>query len=144
MTETNDDVTRDVLTSVRTIAVVGASANPARPSFGVVTHLVRYGYDVVPINPGHAGGTIQGLPCHASLADVPRPIDMVDVFRRSDAVPGVMDEVLALDPLPRVLWLQLGVTHPDAEAQARAAGMIVVADRCPKIEHAQLGLGPVG
>ena len=136
MSETYDPAhIRDVLASVRTIALVGASANPVRPSSFVMAYMLEKGYDVVPINPGHAGGTILGRPCYASLADVPRPIDMVDVFRRSDAVPAILDEVLALDPVPRVLWLQLGVTHPEAAARARAAGLIVVQDRCPKIEY---------
>ena len=126
---------RDVLASVRTIALVGASANPVRPSSFVMAYMLEHGYDVVPINPGQAGGTILGQPCYGALADVPRAIDMVDVFRRSDAVPGVLDEVLALDPIPSVLWLQLGITHAEAAARARAAGMTVIQDRCPKIEY---------
>ena len=123
---------------LRTIAVVGASANPARPSHGVMRYLLRAGYDCIPVNPGHAGGMILDRPCFASLADVPTPIDMVDVFRRTDAIPGVVEEVLALDPLPRVLWLQLGIRHEAAAERARRAGMIVVQDRCTKIEHARL------
>lgn len=128
----------DVLRSVRTIAVVGASSNPQRPSSFVIADLSKKGYDVVPINPGQAGGIIMGLPCYGTLADVPRPIDMVDVFRRADAVPGVLDEALALDPQPGVLWLQLGVVHPAAATRARAAGMTVIQDRCPKIEYGRL------
>ena len=127
-----------VLRSVRTIAVVGASANPQRPSSFVIADLAKKGYDVIPINPGQAGGEIMGLPCYGTLADVPRPIDMVDVFRRSDAVPGVLDEALALDPLPKVLWLQLGVVHMEAAERARAMGMTVIQDRCPKIEYGRL------
>ena len=139
MSETYDPAhIRDVLASVRTIAVVGASANAMRPSSFVVSYLVEKGYDVIPINPGQAGGTILGLPCYATLADVPRPIDMVDVFRRSDAVPSVLDEVLVLDPRPGVLWLQLGVVHDEAAARARQAGITVVQDRCPKIEFGRL------
>ena len=125
---------RDILARVRTIAVVGASANPVRPSSFVTAYLREKGYDVVPINPAQSGRTIDGLTFHASLADVPRPIDMVDVFRRPDAVPGILDEMLALDPVPGVLWLQLGVVHQQAAERARAAGITVVQDRCPKIE----------
>ena len=129
---------RDILASVRTIAVAGASANPVRPSSFVMAYMIEKGYEVVPINPGQAGGTILGRPCYASLTDVPHPIDMVDVFRRADAVPGVLDEVLALDPRPSVLWLQLGVVHDEAAGRARAAGLTVVQDRCPKIEFGRL------
>lgn len=130
----SDATILDLLASVRTIAVVGASANPARPSHDVTAWLAGRGYEVVAVNPGHAGGTIAGVPCFASLADVPHPIDMVDVFRRSDAVPGIVDEVLAMAPQPMALWLQLGVVHEDAATRARTAGIIVVQDRCPKIE----------
>ena len=128
----------DVLRSVRTIAVVGASANPQRPSSFVIADLSKKGYDVVPINPGRAGGSIMGLPAFGTLGDVPRPIDMVDVFRRPDAVPAILDEALALAPRPRVLWLQLGVINEEAAARARAEGMIVIQDRCPKIEYGRL------
>ena len=128
----------DVLRSARTIAVVGASANPQRPSSFVIADLAKKGYDVVPINPGRAGSTIMGLPCFATLADVPRPIDMVDVFRRAEAVPAVLDEALALAPRPQVLWLQLGIVHMEAAERARAAGMVVIQDRCPKIEFGRL------
>ena len=132
---TDPATVRRILREVRTIAIVGASANPVRPSSFVMQYMLDKGYDCVPINPGHADGTIGGRPCYASLADVPRPIDMVDVFRRSDAVPGILDEMLALDPLPGVLWLQLGVRHEEAAERARERGITVVQDRCPKIEY---------
>ena len=130
-----DAALRGVFERVRAIAVVGASPNPARPSHGVMGFLIARGYDCVAVNPGHAGGAILGRPCYGALADVPHAFDMVDVFRRPEAVPGVVEEVLALAPRPGVLWLQLGVTHPAAEARARKAGLLVVADRCPRIEH---------
>ena len=133
-----DEIARDVLRSVRTIAVVGASPNPARASSRVLVYLMARGYDCIAVNPGHAGRTIHGAQCVATLADLPHAVDMVDVFRRSEAVPGVVDEVLALDPLPRVLWLQLGIRHDEAAARARAAGLTVVQDACPAIEIPRL------
>ena len=122
-----------LLAGVRTIAVVGVSADPARPSNEVLAFLVRRGHDCVGVNPGLAGRRIHGAPVFATLADVDRPVDMVDVFRAPDALPAVVDAVLATVPRPRVLWTQLGVVHPAATARAAAAGMTVVTDRCPKI-----------
>jgi predicted CoA-binding protein len=122
----------DILRSVKTIAVVGASPNQARPSYGVTRFLAAKGYDVVAINPGHAGGEIAGCPVYASLADVPRPIDMVDVFRNSDAAGAVVDEAIAVGA--KVVWMQLGVRDDAAAARAEAAGLKVVMNRCPHIE----------
>lgn len=127
-----------ILNTVRTVAIVGASANDVRPSFFVTKYLIDKGYTVFPVNPGHAGKTILGRPVHARLADIPEPVDMVDVFRASAAVPGIVDEVLALDPLPKVIWMQLTVRHDEAARRAEAAGIKVVMDRCPKIEYARL------
>jgi len=132
-----------ILQSVRTIAVVGASANDVRPSFFVMKYLLAKGYDVIPVNPGQAGKTILGQMTYAGLSDVPVAIDMVDVFRASNAVPGIVDEVLSLDPLPKVIWMQLTVRHDEAGARAEAAGIKVVMDRCPKIEYARLS-GEIG
>ena len=132
------DAVRLALANARTIAVVGASANPARPSHGVLRYLVGAGYDCVAINPGHAGGTILDRPCYARLADVPGVIDMVDVFRRSEAIPAIVGDMLTLDPLPKTLWLQLDIRHAGAEARARAAGVAVIADRCTAVEHRRL------
>lgn len=132
-----------ILNSVRSIAIVGASANEVRPSFFVTKYLIDKGYKVFPINPGHAGREILGRMTYASLADVPEPIDMVDVFRASAAVPGVVDEVLALDPRPAVIWMQLTVRHDEAAAKAEAAGIKVVMNRCPKIEYGRLS-GEIG
>lgn len=123
-----------LLKRVRTIAVVGLSADPARPSHHVAAYLIEQGYHVVPINP--TTPEVLGQRSYATLADVLEPIDLVDVFRRPDAVPALVDEVLALN-LP-ALWLQEGVTHAEAEARAVAAGVAVVADRCILKEHARL------
>ncbi|WP_108662676.1 CoA-binding protein [Acuticoccus kandeliae] len=134
----DDSLIEGILHSVKTIAMVGASANPVRPSNFVLLYLVQKGFRVFPINPGQAGKTIGGQPCYARLADVPEPIDMVDVFRASDAIPSVVADVLALDPLPKVLWLQLGVRNDAAIAPAEAAGIQVIQNRCPKIEYGRL------
>jgi predicted CoA-binding protein len=132
-----------ILNSVKTIAIVGASANDVRPSFFVTKYLIDKGYTVFPINPGHAGKAILGRMTYARLADVPEPIDMVDIFRASAAVPPIVDEALALAPLPKVIWMQLTVRHDEAAAKAEAAGIKVVMNRCPKIEYARLA-GEIG
>jgi predicted CoA-binding protein len=98
---------------------------------------------VIPINPGQAGKEILGRLTYARLADVPEPVDMVDIFRAATAVPGIVDEVLRLDPLPKVIWMQLGVRHDEAAARAEAAGIKVVMNRCPKIEYGKLS-GEIG
>ncbi|MDR4305333.1 CoA-binding protein [Chelatococcus sambhunathii] len=134
MPVTDDAAITDILNRVRSIAVVGASPNPARPSFGVTRVLVAHGYDVFPVNPGHGGGEIAGLKAYATLADLPQPVDMIDVFRASEHVSGVLDEVLAMDPRPSVLWTQLGVLDHESAARAEAEGLTVVMDRCPAIE----------
>lgn len=129
---------RNLLASARTIAVVGASANPARPSYGVMRYLIDAGYTVIPVNPGHGGQTILGQTVYASLADIPVPVDIVDIFRRPDALSGVVDEALALDPRPKAIWMQLGLRDAAAAARAGAAGLRVVMDRCIKVDHAHL------
>ncbi|MBC7284545.1 CoA-binding protein [Hoeflea sp.] len=132
-----------ILHSVRTIAVVGASANDVRPSYFVMKYMLDKGYRVIPVNPGQAGREILGQMTYTRLSDIPEPIDMVDVFRASDAVPGIVDEALALNPLPKVIWMQLTVRHDEAAARAEAAGIKVVMNRCPKIEYARLS-GEIG
>lgn len=132
-----------ILREVRTIAMVGASANEVRPSFFAMKYLLAKGFSVLPVNPGQAGKDILGQRVFASLSEVPVPIDMVDVFRSSDAVPDILDEMLRLEPLPKVLWLQLTVRHDDAARRAEAAGIRVVMDRCPKIEYGRLS-GEIG
>jgi uncharacterized protein len=134
----SDEVIRDILTETRTIAVVGASPNPARPSYDVLGFLIDRGYETWPVNPGHAGALIRGRPVSARLADVAARIDMVDVFRNSTNAAGAVDEALKLDPLPRVIWMQLAVINEEAAARARAKGVTVVMNRCPKIETRRL------
>ena len=141
MTEPNDLQIRNILTGVKTVALVGWSPDPTRPSHGVAEVLRRRGIRVLPVNPGQAGHDWQGERVRASLADCAGDgVEMVDVFRRSDAVAGIVTEMLANLPEARVLWLQLGVGDPAAEARAEAAGVTVVANRCPAIEIRRLGL----
>jgi predicted CoA-binding protein len=139
----DDSTIRRVLTEIRTIAMVGASAKEIRPSYFVLKYLLAKGFRVIPVNPGLAGQTILGQTVYADLASIPEPVDMVDIFRSSDAVPGIVDQALALDPKPKVIWTQLGVRHDEAAAKAEAAGMTVIMDRCPKIEFARLS-GEIG
>lgn len=133
-----DAYLHDILQTTRTIAMVGASANASRPSHGVLGYLTRLGYETYPVHPGLAGQQLFGRTVYARLADVPVPIDMVDVFRNSDAIPALADEVLRLDPLPKVVWLQLGIRNDAAAAKLEAAGIRVVMNRCPAIEHPRL------
>jgi predicted CoA-binding protein len=134
----SDAYLRDILTSVRTIAVVGASPRHERPSHRVMAYLQRRGYRAIPVNPNAVGTTINGETVYAKLADVPEPIDMVDVFRRSEMAGGVVDEALAVGA--KVVWMQLGVRDDDAAARAEAHGLQVVMNRCPAIEIPRLGM----
>ena len=129
---------RDILNSVRIIAMVGASANDVRPSHFVMKYLIDKGYRVIPVNPGLAGGMILGEQVHKSLLDIPDPVDMVDVFRNSDAALDVTREALRMNPLPKVIWMQLGVRNDEAAALAEAQGVKVVMNRCPKMEYGKL------
>lgn len=139
----SNDYIAGILNTVKSVAIVGASANDVRPSFFVTKYLIDKGFTVFPINPGHAGREILGRMTYAKLADVPEPIDMVDIFRASAAVPPIVEEALALDPLPKVIWMQLTVRHDEAAAKAEAAGIKVVMNRCPKIEYGRLS-GEIG
>ena len=127
-----------ILREVKSIAIVGASANDVRPSYFVAKYLIDKGYEVFPINPGQAGKEILGRPVFAALADLPQPVDMVDIFRASAAVPGVADDILAMEPLPRVVWMQLTVRHDETAARLEEKGIRVVMNRCPKIEYGRL------
>lgn len=133
---------RDLLVRYRRIAMVGLSANPSRPSYRVAVHMLAYGYEVIPVNP--TVESVLGVPAVASLADVPGPLEIVDVFRRPAEVPAVVDEAIALGA--RAVWLQLGLRDDAAAARARAAGLAVVQDRCIKMEHCRWfgGLNWVG
>jgi predicted CoA-binding protein len=132
---------RDILLTVKTIAVVGASDKETRPSYRVFAYLLARGYHVIGVNPGLAGKSVHGAAFFKTLADVPEPIDMVDIFRNSAAAGGVADEALALTPRPKVIWMQLGVRGDAAAARAQALGVKVVMNRCPKIEYERLAIG---
>lgn len=132
------DYIRDILEGVKTVAVVGASANQARPSFFVTKYLVDKGYTVYPLNPGLTGKEICGRTVFGSLSEVPEAIDMVDIFRNSEAAAGLVDEALELELKPKVIWMQLTVRHDEAAKKAEAAGIRVVMNRCPKIEYGKL------
>ncbi len=137
----DDAYIRQILADVKRIAIVGASANEVRPSFFVTKYLIAKGYEVFPVNPGVAGKEIAGRMTYATLADVPPPIDMVDVFRSSEYAPAIVDEAIRVGA--KVVWMQLGVRHDEAAAKAEAAGLRVVMNRCPKIEYGRL-CGEIG
>lgn len=134
----DDDYIRGILNGVKVIAMVGASPSDVRPSFFAFKYLVQRGYDMIPVNPGHVGKSLMGRPFVASLAAIGRPIDMVDIFRSSAYIMPVVEEALALSPLPKVIWMQLGARDDAAAAKAEAAGLQVVMNRCPKIEYGRL------
>jgi uncharacterized protein len=132
------DYIRDILQSVKSIALVGASANTVRPSYLVMKYLMDKGYTVYPVNPGLAGTELLGQPVYAALKDVPVAVDMVDVFRNSNASMGVVTDALALPILPHVIWMQLEVRNDLAATLAEASGLRVVMNRCPKMEYGKL------
>ena len=133
-----DDLLRDVLRRTRHIAMVGVSTNPVRPSYFVARYLDLKGFIVHPVNPAYAGDTLFGRPIVGALADLDAPIDMVDIFRRSDAVPQIVDEALAELPGLKTIWMQIGVEHAGATAKAQDHGLTVIQNRCPKIEYQRL------
>jgi hypothetical protein len=135
----DDDIAR-ILRGTRVIALVGWSPRPERPSHRVAAWLKARGYRVIPVNPGQAGTEALGETVRASLSEIAEPVDMVDIFRRSEEVPPVVEAALAHLPALRTIWMQLGVTHPGAAALARQRGVAVVQDRCPAIEAPRLGL----
>ncbi len=132
----SDEYLRGVLAGVRTIAMVGASEHWNRPSYFAMKYLQDKGYRVIPVNPQAKGEEILGEKVYADLADIPEKIDMVDIFRRAEAVPGIVDQAIAKGA--KVVWMQLGVRHDQAAAKAEAAGLKVVMNRCPKIEYSRL------
>jgi len=139
-----DDISklRRILREGRTVAVVGLSAQWHRPSYFAAKYLQEHGYRVIPVNPAYE--SVLGERCYKSLADIPVKVDVVDCFRRSEEIPALADQAIAIGA--RVLWMQLGVRHAEARARAEAAGLQVIEDRCMKIEHARLfgGLGWAG
>jgi predicted CoA-binding protein len=134
----DDGYIRGILNTVKTIAMVGVSANTSRPSYFAFKYLLERGYRMIPVNPGLAGGDLLGQRVYASLLDIPEPVDMVDVFRASQYVPAIVEQALRMQPRPRVVWMQLGIRNEEAAALAEANGIKVVMDRCPKIEYGRL------
>lgn len=133
-----DEHIRSILKTCKRIAMVGASDNPARPSYFVFKYLTERDYDVIPVNPGRAGQMLLGKPFVASIHDIEAPIDMVEIFRNSEAALAIVADALTLSPLPKVIWMQLGVWNDEAAALAEAKGITVVMNRCPKIEYGRL------
>src|ERR1700733_4735196 len=133
-----DNYIREILNNVKSIAMVGASPVSVRPSYFAFKYLAQRGYDMIPVNPGHVGKSLLGRPFVASLADIGRPVDMVEIFRSSAHIMPVVDDALKLSPLPKVIWMQLGGRDDAAAAKAEAPGLKVVMNRCPKIEWGRL------
>ncbi|MGD0316730.1 MAG: CoA-binding protein [Xanthobacteraceae bacterium] len=133
-----DSYIRGILNTVKSIAMVGASEKENRPSYFAFKYLLERGYNMIPINPGHAGEDLLGRLISARLADVTEPIDMVDIFRASRYALPIVEEALALQPRPQVIWMQLGIRNDEAAALAEANGLKVVMNRCPKIEYGRL------
>lgn len=138
MSDYSDAFLKDILQRTKVVAVVGVSMNPVRPSYYVARYLSLKGFSVIPVNPGHAGAKLFGQTVRASLSEISEPVDMVDIFRRSEAVPPIVDEALAAFPNLRTIWMQIGVENPDAAAKAQARGVDVIMNRCPKIEYQRL------
>ncbi len=138
MTDYSDEFLTSILNRTKTIAVVGVSMNPVRPSYYVARYLGLKGYNVIPVNPGHAGAKLFGQTVVASLRDIGQPVDMVDIFRRSEAVPPIVDEALEVFADLQTIWMQIGVQHPAAAAKAETRGVDVIQNRCPKIEYQRL------
>lgn len=134
----DDNYIRGILNDVKSIAMVGASPLNIRPSYFAFKYLAARDYDMIPVNPGQVGKDLLGKPFVASLRDIGRPVDMVDIFRNSQEAAKIVDDILAMSPLPKVIWMQLGVRDDEAAAKAEAAGIKVVMNRCPKIEYGRL------
>ena len=133
-----DPYIRGILNTVKSIAMVGISPKDNRPSYFAFKYLLERGYNMIPVNPGQAGKEILGRKVYARLADIPEPVDMVDVFRAAQYAPQIVAEALTLKPRPQVIWMQLGVRNDEAAAAAETVGLKVVMNRCPKIEYGRL------
>ncbi|WP_197919170.1 CoA-binding protein [Thiosulfatihalobacter marinus] len=134
----DDSFLKSVLQRTRVIAVVGVSMNPVRPSYYVARYLGLKGYRVIPVNPGHAGKILFGETVRGDLSEIDVPVDMVDIFRRSEAVPPIVKAALDQFPDLKTIWMQIGVEHAEAAAMAQARGVDVIMNRCPKIEYQRL------
>ncbi|SLN54708.1 hypothetical protein PEL8287_02934 [Roseovarius litorisediminis] len=134
----SDDYLRDILTRTKRVAVVGVSMNPVRPSYYVARYLALKGFKVVPVNPGHVGEMLFGQKVVGRLSDIEGHVDMVDIFRRSEHVPPIVDEALSAFPNLQTVWMQIGVVNEEAAEVARARGVEVIMNRCPKIEYQRL------
>ena len=139
----DDGYIRGILNTVKTIAMVGVSANVSRPSYFAFKYLLERRYRMIPVNPGLAGQELLGQKAYAKLTDIPEPVDMVDIFRASRYALPIVREALALKPKPQVIWMQLGVRNEDAAQLAEQDGLKVVMNRCPKIEYGRLS-GEIG
>ena len=134
----DDGYIRSILNTVKTIAMVGVSANVSRPSYFAFKYLLERRFHMIPVNPALAGAELLGQKSYATLAEIPEAIDMVDIFRASQFARGIVEEALAMNPRPWVIWMQLGVRNDDAARLAEANGLKVVMNRCPKIEYGRL------
>jgi uncharacterized protein len=141
MTTINDDRVREILSSSPTIAVLGIHREPEKAAFYVPEYLHDVGYRIIGVNPGFAGQTLFGERVRATLAEIGEPVELVDVFRRSEQIPMHIEDILAMKPRPKVVWLQLGIRNDDAAKIFEAAGIAVVQNRCTLADHQRLGLG---
>ena len=133
-----DDLLKRILTETKVIACVGVSMNPVRPSYFVARYLSMKGFTVIPVNPGHAGKVLFGQEIMPDLAAIKRPVDLVDIFRRSEHVAPIVESALAVFPDLKTVWMQIGVENEEAAAMAKARDVTVIMDRCPKIEYQRL------
>ncbi len=141
MAQITDSRLREILSSSPTIAVLGAHTEPEKAAFYVPEYLHDEGYKIIGVNPTFVGETLFGQPVRATLAEIGEPVDLVDVFRKPDAIPDHVEDILAMKPRPKVVWFQLGIKHEDAAKVLEAAGITVVQNRCTLADHQRLGLG---
>jgi uncharacterized protein len=134
----DDSYIRGILNTVKTIAMVGVSANTSRPSYFAFKYLLERGYQMIPVNPALGGQELLGRKVYGRLSDIPEPVDMVDIFRAPRYAVAIVEEALALSPRPQVIWMQLGIRNDEAAKLAEASGLKVVMNRCPKIEYGRL------
>lgn len=143
MTEPSEARVRAILEEARSVAVLGAHNRPYKPAHYVPAYLAEQGYRVIPVNPAFIGESLFGERVRARLQEIGEPIDIVDVFRRGEAVPDHVDDILAMQPRPRVVWLQLGIRNDEVAERLRSEGIEVVQDRCTLADHRRFGIAPV-